>query len=104
MRLYRMEREIALGKRLDLSALFSYTCVTMAIERIEDNQITSTLSSTVDSLLDVDVTDIETDDFMRAYGVTESDVVEFRQRKADYQSGEDTPIAWEVVKKRYGII
>jgi len=58
----------------------------------------------VDNLLDSDVTDTQTADFMKSYGVTEADVAEFRQRKADYQSGQDNPVAWEAVKERYGFI
>lgn len=58
----------------------------------------------VDSLLDNKVADKQIDDFTKSYGITEADVAEFSQRKAEYQSGEDTPIAWEAVKKRYGII
>jgi len=52
----------------------------------------------------VSVTDMQTADFMKAYGVTEADVAEFRQRKADYQSGDDNPVAWKAVKERYGLI
>lgn len=58
----------------------------------------------VDSLLENDATDMQTADFMKAYGVTEADVAEFRQRKADYQSGDDNPVAWKAVKERYGLI
>ncbi|WP_353125303.1 hypothetical protein [Parapedobacter pyrenivorans] len=58
----------------------------------------------VDSLLDSDVTDTPSADFVKSYGVTEADIAEFRQRKADYRSGEDNPVAWETIKQRYGLI
>ena len=45
----------------------------------------------VDNLLDSDVTDTQAADFMKSYGLTEADVAEFRQQKADYQSGQDNP-------------
>ncbi|MEC3879759.1 hypothetical protein [Parapedobacter sp. 10938] len=54
----------------------------------------------VDSLLDNNATDTPTADFMKTYGVTEADVAEFRQRKADYLSGDDNPVAWKAVKER----
>ncbi len=58
----------------------------------------------VDSLLDNNATNTPTADFMKTYGVTEADVAEFRKRKADYQSGDDNPVAWKAVKERYGLI
>ncbi|WP_157278501.1 hypothetical protein [Olivibacter sitiensis] len=58
----------------------------------------------VDLLLEEDAPDIPTTDFMNSYGVTDADVAEFRQRKADYQSGKDEPVAWNTVKKRYGLL
>ncbi len=59
----------------------------------------------VDDLLDNDaVDDTSTSDFMKSFGVTEADVTEFRQRKADYQSGKDNPVAWTAVKERYGLV
>jgi len=58
----------------------------------------------VDRLLDEDATDTSSNDFMKPYGITDTDVAEFRQRKADYQSGKDKPAAWETIKGRYGLL
>lgn|SRR5690606_16627933 len=58
----------------------------------------------VDKLLNCDISDAQTDDFMESYGLTDADVKEFRQRKVDYQSGQDTPVTWEAIKERYGLI
>jgi|GEM_PF-3591778 len=58
----------------------------------------------VDSLLDEDASDTQTADFAKSYGITDSDVAEFRQRKADYQSGKDKSIAWNTIKERYGLL
>ncbi len=58
----------------------------------------------VDVLLDEDVSDTPTTDFMKSYGITDTDVTEIKQRKADYQSGKDKPIAWNTIKKRYGLL
>ena len=58
----------------------------------------------IDRLLDEDVADAPTADFVKSYGISDADIAEFRQRKADYQSGEDKPVAWETIKARYGLI
>lgn len=58
----------------------------------------------IDALLDEDASDTPTTDFMKSYGVTDSDVAEFRQRKTDYQSGKDKPVAWNTIKERYGLL
>lgn len=58
----------------------------------------------VDALLDEDVSDAPTSDFMKSYGIADSDVTEFRQRKTDYQSGKDESVPWNAVKERYGIL
>lgn len=73
-------------------------------------KVTTDVSSTditldrIDALLDEDVSDIPTAGFTKSYGVTDSDVAEFRQRKTDYQSGKDKPIAWNTIKERYGLL
>ncbi|SEL09136.1 hypothetical protein [Parapedobacter koreensis] len=73
-------------------------------------KVTTDLSSenvtldSVDVLLNEDTSDIPTTDFMKSYGLTDSDVAEFRQRKIDYQSGKDKPVAWETIKEHYGLL
>ena len=58
----------------------------------------------IDPLLDEEVTDVPAADFKTTYGISDADIAGFRQRKADYQSGKDKPVAWETIKERYGLI
>lgn len=49
----------------------------------------------VDRLLEEEETDTSNADFKTTFGISDTDIAEFRQRKADYQSGKDKPITWD---------
>ena len=69
-----------------------------------DTSSESTTLDKIDGLLNEDISDTQTTDFIKSYGISETDVAVFRERKTAYQTGKDESIRWDTIKERYGLL
>jgi hypothetical protein len=58
----------------------------------------------IDKALDKSLAEDSKNDFSNNFGIEESHIKEFQERKENYLSGKSQTTSWDIIKKEYGLL